>query len=122
MSDAVNHPSHYADQSAKLEPIDVLRYAPFDLGNALKYIIRAGHKNSELEDWRKAQRYMFWVFENYKNSNQVEYFLKNYGLLLKKFKPFSLVTTSSEAMFLMDISQLIDKNIERLEKGDESKR
>lgn len=56
--DPVNHPKHYVEQSAKIEPIDILRFAPFDLGNALKYMIRAGHKDNELQDLKKAKWYL----------------------------------------------------------------
>lgn len=60
MSDLVNHPSHYEEQSIKLEPIDFCERLPFCEGNALKYCFRAGHKEgaSELLDLKKAQWYL----------------------------------------------------------------
>lgn len=85
--DLVNHPKHYTTVSAQLEPIDVLRYAPFDLGNALKYILRAEHKGNALLDYQKAHRYLEWVLES-KNWDQYNKFFDNYGLLLQKFEPF----------------------------------
>lgn len=45
MSDLVNHPSHYEEQSIKLEPIDFCERLPFCEGNAIKYCFRAGHKD-----------------------------------------------------------------------------
>lgn len=64
--DPVNKPSHYAD--TKFEPIDVLEDwgLGFCLGNALKYIKRAGHKKSgtlsdkdkEIQDLNKAIWYL----------------------------------------------------------------
>lgn len=60
MSDLVNHPPHYEEQSIKLEPIDFCERLPFNLGNALKYCFRAGHKegSSELQDLDKAKWYL----------------------------------------------------------------
>ncbi len=60
MSDLVNHPSHYEEQSIKLEPIDFCERLPFCEGNAIKYCFRAGHKEgaSELLDLKKAQWYL----------------------------------------------------------------
>ena len=90
MSDMVNHPSHYTQASVSLEPIDILRYAPFDLGNCLKYILRAGHKGDALEDWKKAEKYIEWAIEScYIDCTNYASFFNRYGLLLKKFKVFS---------------------------------
>ncbi len=57
--DAVNRPSHYA-AGRKYEPKDVIRDwgLNFNLGNAVKYLSRAGRKNDAVEDLRKAQRYI----------------------------------------------------------------
>lgn len=65
MGDAVNHPSHYNALGAKchgcgaeIECIDVVEVMPFSLGNAVKYIWRAGHKNDTVEDLLKARWYV----------------------------------------------------------------
>lgn len=44
VNDPINHPAHYAPQfeTRKLECIDITRWLPFPLGNAIKYIWRAG--------------------------------------------------------------------------------
>ena len=62
MSDNVNHPAHYEHYS--IEPINVCRTLGFDLGNAIKYILRAPFKNSEAEDYRKAAWYLrdAWLY------------------------------------------------------------
>lgn len=56
----VNHPKHY--NQGKYEVIDVIEdwNLGFCLGNTIKYIARAGHKdlNKRLEDLRKAQWYL----------------------------------------------------------------
>lgn len=45
----VNHPQHYAWLKALcgIEPKDVCRHFDFNLGNALKYIMRAGRKSEQ---------------------------------------------------------------------------
>lgn len=58
---SVAHPSHYAE-GRKYEPIDVIFdwNLDFDLGNAIKYISRAGRKdpNKVKEDLEKAIFYI----------------------------------------------------------------
>ncbi|MGW5773086.1 DUF3310 domain-containing protein [Streptomyces longwoodensis] len=57
--DEVNHPSHYTWLPSGLEVIDVTEHFNFSLGNALKYIMRAGHKHdSPTTDLRKAVWYL----------------------------------------------------------------
>ena len=59
-NDPVNHPSHYTD--GKIEVIDFIedKKLGFHLGNAVKYISRAGKKdpNKEIEDLEKAIWYI----------------------------------------------------------------
>lgn len=116
MKDNVNSPQHYTQASITLEPIDVLRYAPFDLGNALKYIIRAGHKGDELEDLLKALKYIGWAEETCSQTFfkcQYEDFITNYGLFVKKFKAVSNIKTNYGANgFIEDLKILINKRIE----------
>lgn len=59
MSDNVKHPSHYVE-GRKFEPKDVIRDwgLNFNLGNAVKYIARAGRKADLVEDLKKAQQYI----------------------------------------------------------------
>ena len=57
--DAVDRPSHYAE-GRRYEPIDVIEDwgLGMHLGNATKYISRAGRKGDELEDLKKARWYI----------------------------------------------------------------
>ena len=59
-TDDVNHPSHYT--SGQIEVIDFIedQHLGFHLGNAVKYISRAGRKNPDktIEDLRKAVWYI----------------------------------------------------------------
>jgi hypothetical protein len=54
----VNHPSHY--QSSRFEVIDIIEEFNLDfrIGNAIKYILRAGKKGNTKEDLRKAMWYI----------------------------------------------------------------
>ncbi|MFF3416844.1 DUF3310 domain-containing protein [Streptomyces sp. NPDC002698] len=56
--DAVDHPSHYTWLPNGLEVIDITQHFNFNLGNALKYIMRAGRKGDAAEDLKKAARYL----------------------------------------------------------------
>lgn len=58
-NDAVNHPSHYTQYP--VEVIELTRHMPFNRGNAVKYVARAGYKGGpekELEDIDKAIWYL----------------------------------------------------------------
>ena len=55
----VNHPKHYANGvSTTVECIMFTRNMSFDLGNAFKYIWRAGHKDDFKQDLEKAMWYL----------------------------------------------------------------
>lgn len=66
--DRVNHPSHYTwiKDKCGIEVIDITEHMDFCLGNATKYILRAGHKSEkgyegnqkEIEDLNKAIWYI----------------------------------------------------------------
>lgn len=67
-NDKVNHPSHYVwlKELCGIEVIDITRHLDFDLGNAVKYILRAGKKSEKgysdldktIEDLKKAIFYI----------------------------------------------------------------
>lgn len=57
--DPVNHPSHYTSHPSGVECIDITEHMNFCLGNAVKYIWRAGLKSSDpVEDLEKARFYI----------------------------------------------------------------
>lgn len=58
VSDNVNHPPHYNWLSKGIEAVDVCEQFNYNLGNALKYIIRCDHKGKPEEDIRKAIFYL----------------------------------------------------------------
>ncbi len=63
MNDPVDHPDHYTDGGietidfvqAKLSPVQFFGYC---IGNSLKYLSRAGKKDSLLQDLKKARWYL----------------------------------------------------------------
>jgi hypothetical protein len=60
MSEAVNHPKHYNAHPSGVECIQVVEHMTFNVGNAIKYLWRAGLKGSAplLEDLKKARWYL----------------------------------------------------------------
>lgn len=64
--DAVNHPKHYTSHASGVECIEITRHYNFDIGNAIKYLWRAGLKKEqglsdiekEIEDCKKAIWYI----------------------------------------------------------------
>ena len=58
MKEQVEHPKHYNEHPSGIECIEVVRHMNFNLGNAMKYIWRAGLKNDAVEDLKKAIFYL----------------------------------------------------------------
>ena len=71
--DPVNRPSHYAE-GRKYEPIAVIEdwSLGYHLGNALKYISRAGRKQNTIEDLRKAVWYVNREIDRLEGDTQEE--------------------------------------------------
>lgn len=57
MTDAIN-PPHYQDHPSGIQCIQITEHMNFCLGNAIKYIWRAGLKNDAIEDLEKARWYI----------------------------------------------------------------
>lgn len=59
MSDEVNHPKHYNAHPSGVECITVTEHMNFNMGNAVKYIWRAGEKTANpITDLEKARWYL----------------------------------------------------------------
>lgn len=64
--DNVNHPKHYTSDPSGIECIDITRHRNFNVGNAIKYLWRAGLKidadkssiNKQIEDLERAVWYI----------------------------------------------------------------
>ena len=58
MNDPVNHPKHYTEHPSGVECIEITEHMNFCVGNAIKYLWRAGLKGAQVEDLRKARWYI----------------------------------------------------------------
>jgi len=56
--DVVSNPRHYTSHPSGIECIQISEHMPFCVGNAMKYIWRAGLKEDEITDLRKAVWYL----------------------------------------------------------------
>lgn len=57
--DPVNHPKHYTEHPSGVECIEITEHFPFNVGNAIKYLWRAGLKSEDpTEDLQKAAWYI----------------------------------------------------------------
>ena len=58
--DQVNHPEHYTSDPSGVECLEITRHRNFNIGNAIKYLWRAGLKNESkhIEDLKKAIFYI----------------------------------------------------------------
>jgi hypothetical protein len=57
--DPVSHPAHYTSHPSKVEAIVICEHMNFCLGNAIKYLLRAGLKTPDpCEDLRKSIWYI----------------------------------------------------------------
>lgn len=114
MTDLINNPNHYAQAGTTIEPIDILRYCPFDLGNCIKYILRAPYKGTTEQDYLKADRYLTWVIESIFINNSEEPYISwfaTYGLLLKKFDVFKGISLDF-VDFIEHIENILLDNLE----------
>lgn len=65
-NDQINHPKHYTSDPSGIECIDITRHKNFNIGNAIKYLWRAGLKedkdrkfiDKQVEDLNKAVWYL----------------------------------------------------------------
>lgn len=92
--DMINHPSHYAGVHVYVECNDIKHWMPSGLGDSFKYVWRAGYKDSEEEDLKKARWYI--------NDMLTIQSLSDNGVLKDKAYPFRVVATT--LMELLDSS------------------
>lgn len=57
-TDPVNHPDHYTTHPSGIECIQITEWMNFCVGNAIKYLWRAGQKGDHLQDLKKAHWYI----------------------------------------------------------------
>jgi len=54
----IDHPAHYNQHPSGIEAIEICEHMGFNLGNAIKYLLRADHKGQKLDDLKKAAWYV----------------------------------------------------------------
>jgi hypothetical protein len=71
-NDAVYHPSHYTSDPSGVECITITQHRNFCVGNAIKYLWRAGLKDSNptTQDLEKAIWYIECEIDRIKNSSK----------------------------------------------------
>lgn len=77
VDDNVNHPAHYTKHPSGIECIDITRHYCFAIGNAIKYLWRAGLKKDaslndrekEIEDLKKSIWYINDRIKQLENGN-----------------------------------------------------
>ena len=71
MVDLVNAPPHYRSHPSGVECIEITQHMNFCLGNAMKYIWRAGLKSEDaVQDLRKAVWYLEQEIERLEVANE----------------------------------------------------
>lgn len=104
INDPVSHPSHYTD--GKIEVIDYIedKKLGFHLGNAVKYISRAGKKDPDkyIEDLRKAIWYINREIERELKSREESY-KSDSIIILEDNEPIEEPSDSEEVEVIMRI-------------------
>jgi hypothetical protein len=69
MSEAVNHPKHYGGKDNPLEVINIINHYKlnFELGNLIKYVLRADNKGNRKQDLQKALWYLEYEINKHEN-------------------------------------------------------
>ncbi len=108
-NDEINHPPHYTSHESGIECIDIVRYLPYSLGNAVKYLWRAGLKT---EDKTKDLRKAVWYIQDYIDNDKMFYLFEKNCLLQPIISEFISNTKKFAALkvFLELINQEIYVN------------
>ena len=77
MNDPVNHPRHYTEHPSGVECIQITEHMNFCLGNAVKYIWRAGLKDDTIQDLEKARWYLNREIERRKEASHAKQELRD---------------------------------------------
>jgi len=57
-AETVDHPPHYNQHPSGVECITIVEFFTINVGNAVKYLWRAGNKGALVEDLKKARWYI----------------------------------------------------------------
>ena len=64
----IDHPKHYNDHESGIEAIDIAEHMSFNLGNAFKYLMRAGRKENTPRDQDLAKA-AWYIRREWKKNN-----------------------------------------------------
>lgn len=56
--EVIDHPKHYTSHPSGVEAIMICEHMSFSVGNAIKYLFRAGLKGEAVTDLQKARWYI----------------------------------------------------------------
>lgn len=116
VEDMVNSPKHYTGYSMVVEPIIICKELSFCIGNAVKYIVRAGLKGApekELEDYRKAYYYIIAGAADSISEKAVQVFdIVKYAFPEDKYNIIFLLLNKK----FIEAAEEVNKKIEELEK------
>ena len=110
MTDNVNKPPHYTAHPSGVECIQITEHMNFCLGNAMKYIWRAGLKQNEVEDLKKAVWYLNREIERLENGKEegLRESVSGEHSESKKFtEPYRRVEANNKKRRLFDIEHFV---------------
>ena len=123
--DNVNHPKHYMEGFApvNIECIDITRHMSFCLGNAFKYVWRAGKKGGKekaIEDLEKAKWYLIEASRQNERGMCSKYEVEGmraaravFGLLScdysERYCALSQIVRGNTGLATMNIDRMIDE-------------
>ena len=110
MVDNVNKPPHYTAHPSGVECIQITEHMNFCLGNALKYIWRAGLKQNEVEDLKKAVWYLNREIERVENGKEEGLREPNSGERTeskKPSKPFGRIEGDNKERSMLDTEHFV---------------
>jgi hypothetical protein len=61
MNDPVSNPSHYTSDPSGVECIQITEHRTFNIGNAIKYLWRAGLKGDSATEIQDLQKAVFYI-------------------------------------------------------------
>lgn len=109
-------PEHYqsctVEYKLELQPIDAIRFLPFSLGCAIKYLCRAGHKGAKADDLRKALDYL----EDFRKTAYRDLAAVSYDLDTRSMLAFASFASANKyiALLVGDYTTLDELNNTRI--------
>ena len=81
---SVTNPAHYRSHPSGVECIDIVRHLPFNIGNAIKYLWRAGDKGGPEKLREDLEKALWYIQDSIDNPSASTYSqLVDYELLAK---------------------------------------